>query len=212
MIQRFCLLCLLWFTFSLVLHGQVDTLNQVGEDPAYILEDVLSNADEEVDFDFNTLFEELEIYRNHPLDLNKAPAEDLAALRLLSDQQIDHLITYRLQNGPLIAIYELQAIPGFDLPTIRRVLPYVKVGAGLDDFQVPIWKMLYEGSNEVFLRWSRLLETPRGFSPPTESSTSRYEGDPNRYYLRFRHFYENRLSYGLTAEKDVGEAFFTGSN
>ncbi|MEM6380464.1 MAG: helix-hairpin-helix domain-containing protein, partial [Bacteroidota bacterium] len=32
------------------------------------------------------------------------------------------------------------------------------------------------------------------------------------WYVRFRHAYENRLTYGFTAEKDEGEEFFTGSN
>ena len=192
--------------------AQVDSLNQVGEDPGFILEDILSNIESEVDFDFNTLFEELEGFRKRPINLNKADAEELGALRLLTNAQIDRLLSYRSENGPLIAIYELQAIPGFDVNTIRLILPFVRVGGDLDDFQVSLWDMFSGGSNEVFLRWQRFLETQKGFTPPTETSTNRFEGDPNRYYLRYRHFYENRLSYGITAEKDIGESFFGGSN
>lgn len=207
-----------WISLSALLlcflpaTAQVDSLPQVGEDPAFFLEDILSNSDEEIDFDFNALYEDLAVYREHPLNLNEATAEQLADLQFLSEIQIDRLIQYRETAGPFIAIYELQAIPGFDLTTIKYLLPFVRVGGSLDDYQVPITQMLYKGQNEIITRWTRVLETQRGFTPPTETSTTRYLGDPNRVYFRYRHTYENKLSYGITAEKDAGEEFFAGSN
>ncbi len=52
----------------------------------------------------------------------------------------------------------------------------------------------------------------RGYEELEEGETPKYLGDQNKYYLRFRHQYENRLSYGFTGEKDAGEEFFKGSN
>ncbi|MGB1204369.1 MAG: ComEA family DNA-binding protein [Chitinophagales bacterium] len=40
---------------------------------------------------------------------------------------------------------------------------------------------------------------------------SQYKGSPQRYYARYRYNYGNKISYGITAEKDPGEEFFTGS-
>lgn len=69
----------------------------------------------------------LEAYSKHPLSLNKADADQLTSLGLLTALQVSQLISYREQLGKLLSIYELQAIPGFDEGTIRMILPYVKV-------------------------------------------------------------------------------------
>lgn len=174
-----------------------------------LIEDFLQNTDSEGAFDFNTIFERLEDFRNDPINLNKANEAILRDLGLLSDAQILDLLAYRQQAGDLISIYELQAIPSFDLPTIRRILPFVTVRGSLDDYQIPLSEMLKNGRDEVFLRWSKILETQKGFNSTTES---RYLGDPNQLYVRYRHAYGTRLSYGITAEKDRGEEFFKGSN
>lgn len=176
-------------------------------------EDFLQNTESEGDFDFNTLLEELDQYRQNPLNLNKADEISLRDLRVLSDIQINNLLQYRALTGDLVSVYELQAIPGFDQATIQAILPFVRISGGIDDYQIGLTRMLYEGANEVYLRWSRIREKQRGFEPPAPGSTaSRYLGDPNQLYLRFKHSNSNKLSYGFTAEKDRGEEFFTGSN
>jgi hypothetical protein len=168
-------------------------------DPAFPLEDTFrSGAEGAEEFDFNTLFEE----RRRALNLNTATEWDLRASGLFDEAHIRELLRYREIAGPLLALYELQAIPGFDLPFIKSMLPFVSVGAGLDDFNVRPRALITGGSNELFLRWRRLAEPKKGD----------FAGDANQYYMRFRHAYENRFSFGFTAEKDPGEAFFRGSN
>ncbi|MEO1435525.1 MAG: helix-hairpin-helix domain-containing protein, partial [Bacteroidota bacterium] len=174
------------------------------------LENIVENTDAE--FDFNAIFDRLARYQKRPLNLNKASAEELGELGLLSSRQIDALVQYRAKVGDLIAIYELQAIPHFDLASIERILPYVKVSGQIERFNVPFYRMLYEGDNQLVFRASRFLEEKRGFSPPEDSNDTRYEGDEYRYFARFKHTFENRHSWGITAEKDAGEAFFGGSN
>ena len=195
-------------------HAQIDsTIVQPPDATQEIIEDFLQNTDSEGEFDFNTIFEELEIFLKNPIDLNKATAIELQDLRLLNDVQINNLQTYIQKRGDLLAIYELQAIPGFDLETIRRIQPFITVNKGIEDYYLPITEMVAEGSNEVFFRWSRVLEEQKGYIPLEEGqSGSRYLGDPNRLYFRYKHSYSNKLSYGITADKDRGEAFFKGSN
>lgn len=173
------------------------------------IEDFLQNTDSEGNFDFNTLFERLEDFKAEPINLNKATEPILRELGLLSDAQILDLLSYRQLAGDLISIYELQAIPSYDLATIRRILPYVSVRGSLDDYQIPLSEMLKNGRDEIFIRWSRILEKQKGFS---KDAQSRYLGDPNQLYVRYRHAYGTRLSFGITAEKDRGEEFFKGSN
>ncbi len=208
--------CLLIFLmlWPCLLTAQRDTFPSTL--PPYIqeiIEDFLQNTESEGVFDFNTLIETLEGYLENPIDLNRADEAELQSLQLLSDGQVFNFLEYRRTAGPLIALYELQSIPSFDLATIRRIQPFVTIRSDIDDFQVSVGEMLSEGRNELYLRWNRILERQRGFAEVDEETLRpRYEGDPNQLYLRYKHAYSNRLSFGFTAEKDRGEAFFRGSN
>lgn len=177
-----------------------------------LVEDVIQNTEAEGDFEFNTAFEILEIYRTNPLNLNTADERTLRESRLLTDVQILELLRYRREIGPLLAVYELQSIPSFDLETIRRMLPFVTLNRAIDDLSVDFNDMLANGQRELFLRWSRILETQEGYSRDPETSNNFYLGDPNQYYVRFRQRYSNKLSFGITAEKDRGEPFFEAPN
>jgi len=209
-----CRLLTLFLLLPFLARGQTDTIPEsIPPRVQDLLEDFLQNTESEGTFDFNTLFEQLALYQEYPLNLNEAGEGQLQEFGLLTDLQIVELLNYRREAGPLISLYELQAIPGFDLPAIRRILPFVTVESGLDDFQISIPTMLARGKNEFFLRWSQIVEEQRGFTPlGPEERGARYLGDPSKVYLRYRHSYSNKLSYGFTAEKDAGEEFFTGSN
>lgn len=207
------ILLLILLLIPLAVWGQIDSLVQPPDATQQVIEDFLQNTDSEGAFDYNTIFENLEYYLERPLNLNDADQDELETFGLLSDIQVLGLLNYRKLAGDLISIYELQAIPSFDLLTIRRILPYVTVGAELDDYQLPLGRMFLEGRNELYLRWSRILEEQKGYRPLAEGETgSRYLGSPGQLYLRYKHSYSNKLSYGFTAEKDRGEEFFTGSN
>lgn len=188
----------------------IDTI-AVDEDLAQdILENVVQNLELEGDFNFNDLGDQLLFYLDHPLDINKASGADLASLQLLSDGQIASLLQYRAELGDLLEVYELQAVPGFDLGTIKGILPFVTLKSASD--YLPSIAELWEGSQtDVLMRWGRNLESLAGFSE-SASENSRFLGDPNNFYVRFRKSYGRRFSVGVTAEKDAGEEFFEGSN
>lgn len=197
---------------STILVAQVDSI-PLPDIKGEIIEDILNNADEESDFEFNTAFEYLDAYLQSPLDLNEAGEADLREIGLFTDVQVLNLLSYRETVGKLISIYELQAVPGLDLATIRRVIPYVGVKGHVDDYQLSLWEMISEGKNEIYTRWQTVAEEQLGYTPVPEGKVgARYLGDPNQLYFRFKHSYGNRLSYGITAEKDRGEEFFKGNN
>lgn len=175
------------------------------------LEDYLESTGVEGDFDYNALFEQLEVYVNKPMDLNKAKRDELNDLFFLNDVQINGLLRHRKKFGDLLTIHELQTVPGFDVRTIKLILPFVTTNKGLDDFNVTIPKMMATGKNELFTRWKRPLQTPIGYLV-SEDSNSRYLGDPNQFYVRYKRTYDNVMSMGVTMEKDIGEEFFRGSN
>lgn len=172
-----------------------------------LLEDYIQNqGGDDGTFDLDDIFNDLKVYQRKPLNLNKATIQELSTLRLLTDIQINDLISYRSEAGELLALQELQSIPSFDQKTIDRILPFVKVSGDVDDYNVGLFDLMAKGSNEVYVRYRRTLEEKKGYT------NGNYLGDANQYYFNFRHQYENRMSYGITLEKDPGEEFFSGSN
>lgn len=163
------------------------------------------------DLDYESIYEVLfQLYLN-PIDINKADSEVLQATYLLNPSQISNLLTYRSQFGPLLSLYELQAVPEFELQTIENLMPFVTIGdAGLRSKK--FWDRVKEEDQAyVLLRHQRTWETRRGFTPADTSSngtlSSRYLGDPNNLYLRFRIQHARDFSMGITLDKDAGEEF-----
>ena len=176
------------------------------------LETITENTQNE-DADYTTLLDALNQYKEHPINLNNTSREELRQLQLLTDIQINNLFSHIKKNGKLITIYELQGISGFDLQTIQKILPYVRVS---DKFNTPHFgmrEMFKNGSHAVLLRYGRNIEDQTGFSAIDSaklysSQNSRYIGSPDKLYARYRFTYSNKVSWGVTAEKDQGELFF----
>ncbi|WP_026966164.1 ComEA family DNA-binding protein [Algoriphagus terrigena] len=166
---------------------------------------------QEEDLDYESIYEVLfQLYLN-PIDVNRADAEILQATYLLNPSQISNLIDYRNEFGDLLSIYELQAIPEFDVQTIESLLPFVTIGdSGAKSRR--FWdRVKSEEQAYILFRHQRTWETRKGFTPADTSSTgtisSRYLGDPNTVYLRFRIQHARDFSMGITLDKDAGEPF-----
>ena len=139
--------------------------------------------------------------------------EELQALEILNDIQINNLLTHIDKHGKLITIYELQGINGFDLQTIQKLLPYVKVTDNFTSAHFGVKEMFKNGQHTLLFRYARTLEDQAGFSAIDSASlansiNSRYIGSPDRIYARYRFTYGSTISWGVTAEKDQGELFF----
>ena len=61
------------------------------------------------------LYEGLLLFLSNPIDLNQATEQDLASLYILSNRQVQAFFDYKKRFGELVSVYELQAIPEFDL-------------------------------------------------------------------------------------------------
>lgn len=155
----------------------------------------------------DALLQGLAFYQKHPLNLAEVNAEDLQALQLLTDLQIAAFIRYRSAFGKLIDIYELQAVPGFDVMTIRKLLPYV-VTAPVLNVKQTFLSRLKGGEGYALVRAARTLEAAKGYDA---SLPTHYLGDRNRLLAAYRYQYKNLLYYGFVADKDAGEQFFSGA-
>jgi hypothetical protein len=159
---------------------------------------------------YEDLYETLLQYYQTPVNLNAASREELRALLLLSETQITSLLKHRDATGPLLSLYELQAVPGWDLRTIYRVLPFLTVQS--DDAnrsRGPLWQRIKnEENNALFLRYERVLEQRKGYSAVDTFQgrpTQRYLGTPDKLLVRYRVSHAHDFSLGFAAEKDAGE-------
>lgn len=168
------------------------------------LENQAEVTDSEMEDD--SYWQQLEALRRHPLNLNTVTGAELETLPLLNPLQVASFLRYRNLMGKLLHLHELQAIPGWDVHTIRQVLPYVTLGTGTSPL-VPIAQRLRSGQHSLLMRASRVLEKTKGFLPPDTPDKEHYLGSPWRVFTRYRYMAGDLLQYGITAEKDPGETF-----
>ncbi len=156
----------------------------------------------------DTYLQELEHFRKNPVNLNNADADELKQLRIVTDLQIANLISYRNLFGKLISIYELQAVPAWDVNTIRKLLPFVTAATPIS-LSEEAGKRFRDGEHSLLLRVSQVLETADGFDKST--SGTKYLGSPQKILFRYRYTYKNLLQFGLVGDKDAGEQFLKGA-
>jgi hypothetical protein len=176
-----------------------------------LIQELVARPDNE-DLQYEDLYENLLQYYQQPLNLNKTSREALANLLLLSPLQIDNLLQYIGDNGPLLSLYELQAVPAFDLATIYKILPFVTVQDpdGLAAGKALGQRMIANQHQYALIRWDRVVQERRGFTQPDSAGnrlTSRYAGSPHKYLLRYRNSHARDFSLGFLVEKDAGEKF-----
>jgi len=159
---------------------------------------------------YEDLYGTLLNFYQSPLNLNTAGPEELRALPLLSEAQVAALLLHRRTTGPLLSVYELQAVPGWNVRTIERVAPFVTVAStNPNAARGPLWQRIKnEENNAVLLRYERVLQQRKGYSAVDTFQgrpTLRYLGSPDALALRYRVSHAHDFSLGFTAEKDAGE-------
>jgi hypothetical protein len=203
MLRFVCVLTAIGWLVSASIRAQTGSLQQREVNLNNYLQELFPVQVEGIDY--QSVYDGLTQLYTNPLNLNTASRDELAATYLLSERQLTSLIEYRTLFGDLLAIQELQAIPDFDLSTIRRLLPFVTVATG---------KGLFNGlptpsDHFLIVRYEQVLEEQKGFSTATPDKKgqlpTRYFGNSQQWYARYRYSRPGAFSIGLTAEKDPGE-------
>ncbi len=114
----------------------------------------------------------------------------------LTKNQVLSLLEYRKRVGPLISLMELQAVPLWDIQTIKKMIPYLTIAQ--EELWSPAWKQRYrEGVHSLTYRTSgRAIENYSGLNGSMP------------LLLGYRFGYQDLLQWGFTAEKDGGERSF----
>ena len=172
------------------------------------LENITENSEDQETEDDSYLQQLNQLQRN-PVNINKADETFFKELRILTALQIHSFLTYRSLLGKLISLYELQAVPGWDLLTIQKIKPFISVSDNQGLFD-DIGKRLQNGDHTLLFRVSQTLEKSKGYLQDAGTSRNFYRGSPQRLFARYKYVYKNLLQYGILAEKDAGEEFFKG--
>ncbi len=173
-------------------------------------------GEDDPNIDYNTLVDDLLLFSEKPLNINKASFDDLQRLVILDDIAIGSLLSHREEHGKLVNILELQTIKGFSPQVIRSIAPFVVVSDD-ESTRFSLKEMWKEGRHEMVVRYERTLQEKLGYSAIedsllAENPNRRYLGSPDKLWARYRFQFSNRVSWGVTMEKDQGEEFFKGTN
>lgn len=205
-----CAVLAVWMITGTVL-AQDMTGRTVEQIIADVYEQVSENSD--VEIDFTSFYDDMMFYAENPININLATKEELDKLQLLSDIQIDNILYYLYKYSPLNTIYELQLIDGLDMTDIRLLLPFVTLGEAKAKKDLLRFRDVFRyGKNEVYFRLDRGLETKEGYrlypeeeEIEEEKNERKYIGDPFYNHIKYRFRYRDRMSFGITSEKDAGE-------
>ena len=172
------------------------------------LENLAKANDAETEDD--SYLQQQEHFKKHPLNLNIVAEEELEELNVLTGLQVQQFLAYRKLLGRLVNLYELQAIPAWDIATIKKLLPFITVAD--DKNLVEHLKDRWTGGDGILIaREGRALEKSKGYDLPATPGANYYLGSRDKIYFRYSYNYKNLLQWGLLADKDAGEQFFKGN-
>lgn len=160
-----------------------------------ITEKYLEN--QEVSGDFTLMQEELTWYKEHPLRINQAGADELMRCPLIGASKAIAMMDHRKKYGDFISIHELQVI-GFDAEEIVALAPYISLVPGIRQQFENKKQQLKLGQVQILssTKFKQQTELPKGAL-----------GNDLYHNIRFRYHLPGSYSFGITLEKDAGEKY-----
>ncbi len=195
------ILTILIFPVCWIVNAQVSPKKEV--DLERLIDEIFAIQDEDINYE--DLYENLAQLYSNQADLNTITEEQLRSLFILNESQIQSFLTYRIEAGPFLSVYELQNITGLTEDIIQKLSPFVTVRDEAMSFNKNlITRILNEKNNYLILRFDRTMEEKKGYKKSTTPS-GKYFGSPDRLYTRFQTRRTGDFSLGFTTEKDAGE-------
>jgi|GEM_PF-6735260 len=140
-----------------------------------------------------------------PVRVNEKEPMDLARLFFLSHEQLDRLFQYMIIYGPLLSIYELQAIEGFDPGMARRLSKVIRL-----DSRTPLpWSSeaiaTARSRQELRLNAVGHVEKINEFMKAMDDTA--YLSSPVRLRYNYSLKLSNGLEFALAGTKDLQDFF-----
>lgn len=217
-----CAIAFLLCFISLAVCGQEDEWAEFAEE--YIEE--LTTEEDGV----TGLYEELVEMHRHPLDINRAQKADLLRMPFLTEEQADSILSLVQKSHGLLSMGELMFVKNL-YHRERKYLslfffcssdsgPYHKQCSDSVKVRNNAAKYIEEKKGlrtDLSVTFDVPLYKREGFKPHTREELERnpncqYLGNNVATTLRYRASLNNRLLWGLTAQKDEGEPFAARGN
>jgi hypothetical protein len=151
----------------------------------------------ETNSDFTQIYDELAIWFERPIRLNQITLDELLAFPLLDPGEAIAIINHRNTYGYYLSINELQVV-GFSPDLIKAIAPFVVLDLGVVQQMQGLGQKLKVGQGEF-------ISTFKYKSPVV---TTGYAGNQLGQNLRLRYSLPGAYSFGFSAEKDAGEAYW----
>ena len=165
--------------------------------------------------DFSEITEVTDHLKNHPINLNNTNHEELSQLGSLNDRQINNLLNYIQAYGTVYSIYELSVVDGFDSATIRKIIPYISVGQEKEKHTLKFKDLLSSGRSQLLVRAQQVIQHQTGYNVADsilkKNPNAGYLGSPLKLVFRYNYSFYDRISIGVSGDKDPGEQFFKGA-
>ena len=141
-----------------------------------------------------------------PINLNTASREDLESLPFLSDQQVEGIMEYLHNYGPMKSMNELRMIRALDYvqTTLLSYFTCIEENATEERFP-PIQNIMKYGRQE-------LMADARAPIYKEEDDDKNYLGYSCRHWLRYQFSYRDNVKAGLVGSQDAGEPFLANKN
>lgn len=139
---------------------------------------------------FTDILHEIE---ENPVRINSANKDEISRLFFLSDFQVKALVDYVSASGPIVSVFEISNIPGFDKETALMISHFTTLEAQPQNPSGPLRNTLISN-----------------FSIKPGSSDSSTLGSDWKILNRYK-FSTGGITGGFTTEKDPGEKMFTGT-
>lgn len=182
--------------------AQIDTVSttDVSNNEVSMEEYVRKNASL---IDFSDSYLSDTFIKGNRININDATETELSSLHL-NEIQIANLTSYIEKYGALAGIYELNLIEGFDSALIVRLEPQLSFKIRKELHNISLKSLTGNGRHSLLSRWSRTPGKQLGYV------TDGYAGGPDKILLKYGYKFYNRIRFGITMEKDPGEAFTHG--
>ena len=175
-------------------------------------------TDEQSLSEWQEKFQELTELSEHPFNINTITKEQLEQLPFLSDRLIENILYYMYKYGPMVSKNELLGIEGMDYQTRHFLDDFIYIGPAekkKDSFSLK--RMLKYNKQDLLIRVDIPFNKKAGYANYSKETlqknpNKKYLGSPYYHNFRYQFQYKKQLYWGLVAEKDAGEPFFSGVN
>jgi DNA uptake protein ComE-like DNA-binding protein len=186
-------------------HAQVADTGIIQQQLEQELERVIERSESSESMDnFSTIEDAFLIRTGQKLNINTATYEELMAGGLFSDLISTSIISYRKNYGAFKSVNELQSVYGMDRDAFLAVLPYITIDENISNSTKSFASLFGSGKHQILTRYRLPIQKAEGYIADTLGNT-KYLGNNQTLFLRYRYAYANLLSYGFTIEKDAGE-------